>query len=173
MFIEKLKNLGATSLNDKSTETYSISKVISELNTPFPDEYLSLLKSFDSSIVFEHGAIFKPKQNSPVDNSDGFQSLEMLYGLKGGSNLIKKNEMYKDQIPKGHVVIGESIGGSQICVSRASGKVYFWFHEAEFESNSLFEIADNIDDFLTGIERDDVQTSGRREIDESGSFLDF
>lgn len=173
MLIISLKELGARSVKNDSLDKHSISQVESELNITFTDGYKSVLKSFDNSIIFDHGAVYKPVQNSPVDTSDGFQSLELLYGLHGDSNLVDKNRMYKEQIPEDCVVIGESIGGSQICLSRSSGKVYFWFHEAEFEDNSLFEIAPIVDDFIKGLVRDEMLDSGKREVDESGSFLDF
>ncbi|WP_421849475.1 SMI1/KNR4 family protein [Marinomonas sp.] len=172
MLIENLKKLGARSLENDSLDKGSISQVESELNITFTDGYESVLKSFDNSIVFDHGTIYKPVQNSPVDTSDGYQSLEMLYGLQGASNLVDKNKMYKDQIPEDCVVIGESIGGSQICLSRSSGKVYFWFHEAEFDDSSLFEISPVVDDFIKRLVRDEI-VAGNRDVDESGSFLDF
>ena len=173
MLVESLIELGARALEEDSRNKCSISQVESDLNVTFTDAYKSVLKGFDSSIVFDYGAVYKPAQKSPVDTYDGFQSLEILYGLQGDSNLVNKNKMYKEQIPDDFVVIGESIGGSQMCISRRSGKIYFWFHEAEFEDNSLFEIAESVDDFIKGLVRDDMNNSGKREIDESGSFLDF
>ncbi|WP_160154007.1 SMI1/KNR4 family protein [Microbulbifer sp. ALW1] len=173
MLIESLKSLGARSLKDGSQDKLSISQVESELNVKFSDSYRSVLESYENSIVFDHGAIYKPVEKSPVDNTDGFQSLEMLYGLQGDSNLVSRNKMYKGQIPKECVVIGESVGGNQVCLSRASGKVYFWFHEAEIEDHSLFEVAESVNNFIEGLLPDDMQNSDKREIDESGSFLDF
>lgn len=173
MYSENFKNLGARALNAGSAEQCTFAQIDSELNIRFTDKYQSLLKNLKGSIVFDSGAVFKPKQKSPVDTIDGFQSLEMLYGLQGDSNLIYKNKMYNEQVPEGYVVIGESIGGNQICISREDGKVYFWFHEAEVEDNSLFEIACNVDDFLEGLLNDNAQPSDKREVDESNSFLDF
>lgn len=173
MLIESLKKLGARSVKNNSLNKRAVFQVESELNITFTDGYKSVLSGFDNSIVFDHGAMYKPVQNSPVDTLEGFQSLEMLYGLQGDSNLVDKNRMYKGQIPEDFIVIGESIGGNQICLSRSSGKVYFWFHEAEFEDNSLFEVAPIVDDFIKGLVRDEMLDSGNREVDESGSFLDF
>lgn len=173
MYSENFKDLGARALKAESAEQCTFAQIDSELNIRFTDKYQSLLKSFNDSIVFDSGAIFKPKKKSPVDTIDGFQSLEMLYGLQGDSNLINKNKMYNGQVPEGYVVIGESIGGNQICLSCEDGKVYFWFHEAEVEGDSLFEIASNIDDFLEGLFNDNAQPSNKREVDESSSFLGF
>jgi hypothetical protein len=173
MYKEKLKSLGARELKEPSTEKFDLAKLEVELGITISGEYASLLEAYNGSIVFDNGAIFRPKQKSPVDSDDGYQSLEMLYGLQGDSNLLKRNQMYRDQIPSGFVTIGESVGGNQICLSSNNGKVYFWFHEAKTEEESLFEIADSIEIFLKSLKKDDGLTQATREIDQSGSFLDF
>lgn len=173
MLLERLNDLGARSLKEASQDKFSMSQVESELNIRFTDGYKSVLKSFSGPILFDHGAAYKSVQKSPVDNADSSQSLEVLYRLQGDSNLVYKNKMYKDQIPEGYVVIGESVGGNKICISRSSGKVYFWFHEAELRDNSLFEVSSSVDNFIENILRDDMQFSDKREIEEPGSFLDL
>lgn len=174
MYKETFGKLGAKVLEEESSEEYSVNQIVSELNIQFSDEYVALLDYFNGSIVFNNGAIYRPNIKSPVDSVDGFQSLDILYGLRGNFNLIKKNRVYREQIPIGLVVIGESIGGNQICISCDDGKIYFWYHEAEMENTTLFEIAASIDDFLLGLLCDDASTSNNnREIDESDSYLNF
>lgn len=170
---EVLQSLGGRPINEESSQRYSMEELESKLDMHyFSDEYKELLSSFGGSIVFDKGAIYKPKRNSPVDSGTGYQSLEMLYGLIGDSNLLKRNAMYSDQIPPGYLVIGESVGGNQICVSNLTGKIYFWFHESETDSESLYEIQDSMDVFLSSLIADNMNPSDR-EIDEAGSFLDF
>lgn len=173
MYSEILKNLGARALKDDSIEQCSYEQVRSELGIRLPDDYVSLLNNYNGSIVFDNGAMFKPKQKTPIDSENGFQSLEILYGLSGKDNLIKKNVMYKDQIPAGFVIIGESIGGSQVCMSSAGGGIYFWFHESETDDGSLFVVSDSLNSFINSLIIDDMQGQNKREVDDSGSFLDF
>jgi hypothetical protein len=171
---EVIQSLGGRSVVKDSSQRCSIEELESTLNIHyFSDEYKELLTDYSGSILFDKGAIYRPKRNSPVDSSNGYQSLEMLYGLKGDSNLSKRNAMYKDQIPLGYLVIGESVGGNQICISKENGKIYFWFHESETESESLYEIADSVDVFLHSLVADNDVTPSEREIDETGSYLDF
>lgn len=174
MFIkEVIQSLGGRPIDEDSSQRCSMEELESKLDMHcFSNEYKKLLGSFGGSIVFDKGAIYKPKRNSPVDSSAGYQSLEILYGLIGDSNLLKRNAMYNEQIPSGYIVIGESVGGNQICASNVTGKIYFWFHESEKNSESLYEIADDMNVFLLSLIADDMAPSDR-EIDETGSFLDF
>ena len=175
MFSDIMQKLKARVIKDAPREKYSTDFIEIELGVKFSDEYSALLNHYDGSIVFDNGAIYRPLQLSPVDNKHGFQILEILYGLSGESNLLKRNQMYHDQIPAEYVVIGESVGGNQICLSKQNEKVYFWHHEALTDDTSLFEIAADINSFILSLEKDDKDhnNDSKREIDESGSFLDF
>ncbi|MBB3059784.1 SMI1/KNR4 family protein [Microbulbifer rhizosphaerae] len=165
--------LGARELLESSKKTFAIENVQSELDFKFPPEYSTVLEEFKGPIVFNNGATFKPIQETPVDSENGFLSLEILYGLRGNSNLIDKNNMYNEQIPSNLITIGESSGGDQICLSCKTGKVYFWYHEAKTEEYSAYEISNNIIEFFSSLKKDDEQHEIKKDIDESGSFLEF
>ncbi|MGL5680457.1 MAG: SMI1/KNR4 family protein [Plesiomonas shigelloides] len=173
MLTMKLNELGAKNLPSDCPDRFSIEKIEIELKVKLAPLHKEILLRFCDSIVFEYGAKYKPIQRTPVDTADGFQGLEILYGLKGSQNLVAINNIYKGQVPDDFIVIGGSVGGNQICISRSSGDVYFWFHEAEFDDECMFEISKCIDDFIYGLIPDDNQWSNIREIDESNSFLDF
>ncbi len=168
-----LSKLGTRTLKEDFSDQCSYEQIRSELSISLPNEYVSVLKFYSGSIVFDNGAAFKPKQKTPVDSSNNFQSLEVLYGLSGDSNLIKINKMYKDQIPAGFITIGEAVGGNQICISINGGGIYFWFHEAKYSDESLFLVSNSLDDFINSLMVDDPQLECTRDIDDSESFLDF
>jgi hypothetical protein len=174
MFNEILSSIGARVLKEskRNRNICDLDATLSELGIDFSKEYKNLLKLYEGSIVFEKGAKYKPDIISPLADQNGFQSLEMLYGLSGEYNLIKRNKMYRQQIPSNMTVIGEGVGGDQICISKDDGKIYYWHHEAITENRSTFEISSNLDDFIFSLEEDN-DSSHKKRINESESFFDF
>jgi hypothetical protein len=173
MLAKLIDNLGARALVDGDTEGYELQEIERELGIELSENYRQLLNKFKSSTVFDQGAVYKPSEKSPVDDSEGLQSLEMLYGLAGESNLIARNRMYRTQLPKPFVTIGESVGGNQICLSKEDGRIYFWHHEAMTDDTSSFLIADGLDEFILSLKPESATVSPKLEIDESKSFLNF
>jgi len=137
----------------------------------------TILLGWPGTIVFNQGAIFKPKENSPVDPESGFQRLESLYGLADDKgNILRKNKMLHDQIPDRYIAIGDAPGGNEICVDRETRKIVFWYHEASDENESLFEIANSFDEFFNSLRPDNDSQSVESitgKIDESNSWLDI
>ncbi len=174
---EILSKLGARSL--KKSEIPDIDSKLEEIesffNIKFSETHKSILKKFGNAIVFDEGAKYKPKVNSPLDDSEGFQNIEVLYGISDNDNgLINKNKMYSEQLPPSIITIGEAPGGNQVCINKDNGKVLFWHHEADNEENMLFEIAPSFDEFISQLKPDnESQSINSSAIEESESWLDI
>lgn len=174
MFTEVMKMLGARVLEDNDSDlSLDLTSVEVQLGVNFSDQYRRLLQEYEGSIVFDNGAQYKPAIKSPVDYKDGHQTIEILYGLSGKSNIVNKNKMYGKQLPLNIITIGESSGGNQICLSIKDGKTFFWHHEAITDDSSLYKIADDLDALIANLKPDNSGRSNDREIDESGTFFDF
>lgn len=168
-----LKQLQARVLNE-SGSPQTLSEVETTLSFSFTGYLREVLKKYEGPVVFDNGAKFKPNEKTPVDDELGYQSIEVLYGLSSGDNgILEKYKMYKDQIPDGFISIGEAPGGNQICIEIQSLKVFFWHHESIADSESLYEIASNFDEFFSRLEPDDSQVVEPKGVNESESFLDF
>lgn len=172
-----LKQLGAHVLQvDEVLNTENeLKKIESALNIEFSETHKSILNEFGGAVVFNEGAKYKPKIQSPVDDSQEFQNIEVLYGVLDDDNgLISRNRMYSRQLPPSVITIGEAPGGNQICIDRKDGRILFWYHEAENEHKMLFEITPSFDEFLSQLEPDnESQPSTSSGIDESESWLDL
>ena len=97
----------------------------------------SVLTTFNGPIVFEKGAKFTSVEPSPLSDVDGYQGLEMIYGLGTGANsILKQTATYSDQLPPSHFPIGEAPGGNLICVNTRGG-VYFWNHESPEDGKTV------------------------------------
>jgi hypothetical protein len=172
MYSKVMKELSPCNANDEPLEMVDICDIEEKLNYKFPSSYRDFLIEMKGSIMFNNGAIYKPIVNSPVDDRDGNQSLDILYGLTGHSNLVEINNMYSDQIPDEYVAIGGSSGGNLICLNKNDEQIYFWHHEALYDDEMFFKIANNIDEFINGLKKDDSEVNLTGVI-ESESFLDF
>jgi hypothetical protein len=138
-----------------------------ELAIELPDELRALLLEIKGAVFFSKGAKYIPDVSSGLEDREGFLWLVSLYGPGHGDNsLLLNNRRYRDQIPATMVTIGDSPGGSQICLERESGKIFFWNHEAEFDEDTLTGVADLIPDDVPADE-------SAPKIVESESFLDF
>jgi SMI1-KNR4 cell-wall len=122
--------------------------------------------------MFQMGAKFKPKQRTFLEDSEGFHSLEILYGAADDDyGLRENNSTYRDQIGLTLVVIGESPGGNQICFEKKTGRILFWHHEAPIDEESIFEIATDFSEFVRKLEPENASAERRtQKIVESKSF---
>ena len=169
-----INRLKARALGSQHTEAISISEFEQKIGVSFPVELLSLLNDIGDAVVFDRGAKFVPLEYSGREDTDGYLSIEVLYGgISGVNGLCDRYSMLKDQIPLGLIAIGEAPGGDQICLEQASLKVIFWKHDVE-AGRSVTEIAKSITSFFESLEPDtESDTSVHREIVEGESFLDF
>lgn len=174
---EILNKLGAHVLKGDKTPNNEneLKKIESFLKIELSETHKSILNNYGGAIVFDEGAKYKPKTQSPVDDPQGFQNIEVFYGVLDDDNgLLNQNKMYSRQLPSTVITIGEAPGGNQICINRQDGRVLFWHHEAESEDKTLFEIAPSFDEFFSQLEPDNgSQPSVSSGIDDSESWLDI
>lgn len=172
--IKLMLGMKSMSTRHDSQNTFSFENIENFLQVKLDSEHKKLLSEFSTAIVFTNGAKYKPNVNSPVDDSNGYQSIEMIYGLNGEHNLLDMNQIYSDQLPKDLFCIGESFGGNLICASKKSGGLFFWCHETNFEEPSTFYICNSFERFLAMLETDDGDDDdGNNNLIDSESFLDF
>jgi hypothetical protein len=121
---------------------------------PMSDRYRELLVRFGGAIMFENGAKFIPDERSPLDGKDGYQSLDILYGLGSGRDSIERYAAtYEGEVPPSFVPIGGAPGGNQICMD-SQGAIYLWDHESN-RDEGFWRIAASMDAFLDRLEPDD------------------
>jgi len=149
-----LEHLGAEGFGDAEilgSLQDALAAVEQELAYEFPVCYKQLLLHYRRAIFFKKGVVYVPEQASPFDDSDGFQDVELLYGLAAGDEgLLYRYEQFQHQLPERVITIGEASFGNQVCVVRAGpelGQVFFWYHEGESGEN-LYRIAKSLREFL-------------------------
>ncbi|WP_025122862.1 MULTISPECIES: SMI1/KNR4 family protein [unclassified Serratia (in: enterobacteria)] len=148
-----------------------------DLNDVFSEDYLSLLKKYNGGVFFENGA--KYSINNSIPNiSLGYIDVIFLYGLSDDDNgLLYRISMYSSNIPSGYYPLGESSGGDQVCINIKTGEIYFWWHEAPTDPESLYFLSKNIESFIDrltpieGYEEDLDNTIDK--IDTSKTWLGF
>jgi hypothetical protein len=168
--------LGAKAFGKVSNQPQSdLEATERELSVSLPGELREVLVSFGAAVVFEKGAMFKPNQPTSMEDSEGLLSLDVLYGVASGDHgLRKQNATFRDQIGPALVAIGDAGGGDQVCLEKTSGRILFWYHEANTDEESLFEIAPDFVSFMQRLEPEsDDSESAYRHIVKSESYLDF
>jgi hypothetical protein len=134
-------------------KTTDVDSAIKSVN-PVSDRYRELLTTFGGAIMFENGAKFIPDERSPLDGKDGYQSLDILYGLGSGRDSIERYAAtYEGEVPPSFVPIGGAPGGNQICMD-SHGALHLWDHESN-RDEGFWRIAASMDAFLDRLEPDD------------------
>ena len=123
MHDEKVRRLGARMLTKATGRTAddvgAALNAIQQL-TPLPDSYRELLMRFRGPIVFDNGARFTSDEPSPLNDKNGFQSLELLYGVGGGQYSVEqKIRQYEGELPAGFIPVGEAPSGNLLCVDES------------------------------------------------------
>ncbi len=168
---EHISKLGAKLLGQKSNDLEEAIKS-AERVVPMTPNYREILLEFGGAIWFDHGARYKPHTPNPFTKKDGYNNLEILFGLGNDKNSIEqKASQYKDELPPSFVPIGESSGGNLVCVN-SDASVHLWDHESQ-RNEGTWRIAASIDEFLKRLEPDDSGIGSTEGIIESESFLDF
>ncbi|PHN29613.1 SMI1/KNR4 family protein [Pseudomonas sp. ICMP 460] len=135
---------------------FEVSDIDQACRIELATELAQLLIFFKGAIVFIRGAKFKVDADIPVADEDRYVDLDIIYGLnRDSNNIFLKNSVYKDRIGEDFYTFGESASGDQYCIERESGKIYYWYHEAEHESEIKFLIAANLIEFITHLIADE------------------
>jgi len=159
---------GATSMNPQQ----DIETLEKKFGVSLPLEFSEIFCHFGGAITFEKGAKFKPDEKTPWDDENGYQSLEIIYGIGESKNSIAfQQSHYQDQLPERVLVIGEAPGGNQICLG-FGGEVFFWNHEKDFK-HGHYLIASSFSKFLHMLEPGDEEIGPTEGIVDSESWLDF
>ena len=144
-----------------------------ERTIPLSDSYRQVLLTFGGAIYFYKIVVFKSDEPSPLNDKDGYQALDILYGLGNGENSIEqKIEQYEGELPPSFAPIGEAPGGNLICMNDA-GAVYLWDHESPRGGKEVWRIAESMDDFLGRLKLDNSPPVNTDGIIESESWLDI
>ncbi|MBR8842090.1 MULTISPECIES: SMI1/KNR4 family protein [unclassified Pseudoalteromonas] len=170
-----LDSLGAMPLHECSDEVIDINELENRFKFEIPDELKELYSLFNSSVIFDSGAKIKPNQATPLTDHDGYQSVEILYGIDNqDNNILQKNAMYEELEQKGYFIFGSSCGGDQLCLGKRDLKVYCWDHESGESEQEFYEVSTNLSSFFQALQPDeDEATDHASKIDEDKSFLSF
>ncbi|QDU95706.1 SMI1/KNR4 family protein [Lignipirellula cremea] len=171
MAYEKLSHLGAKLFGEKAKDLEAAIQSVEQI-LPMSDSFRELLLAFGGAIWFDNGARFRPQSPNPQTDEDGYNSLDVLYGLGDGEDSIEQRiEQYDGELPESFVAIGEAPGGNQICVG-GDGVVYFWDHES-LRNDQTWPIAGSVDEFIAMLEIDDEEPGDSDGVIESEAWLDF
>lgn len=167
-----LLSLGATPLHKNSTKKLKISEIENKFNFKLPSELKELYSLFTSSVIFESGAKIKPIQAAPFADNEGYQSVEILYGIDNqNNNILQQNIMYEELQQKGYFIFGASCGGDQLCLGKNDLKVYCWDHESSENEQEFYKVSTNLSSFFNALKADEDEQAAK--IDDTNSFLSF
>ncbi len=156
---EIMKRLDAVLYRSESeSPDKDMENIILSLSFEFPSELKELMLEFKGAIFFDNGAKFKPEGECILVASDGYLSLNTIYGIaENDYGILSVNKSYEDQMPDSVIIIGESNGGNQICIEKSTGSIFFWNHEGTPNVDELFYVAPSFSEFLLKLE---VQEQG-------------
>ena len=163
----KEEELGCEPFETLEDFNFLESKTIENLSST----HKKLLKKFKVAVVFENGALFKSYESTPLTDEDGFDELDMLYGLSGKFTLDEQNQKNNRQgIADSYLIIGDAPGGDKICLCLETNNIYYWHHESPL-SNNMFKICDDFDQFWNRLHPSGAENSKIKGIIESESWL--
>ncbi len=168
---KKLSELGARLLGEKASNLGMAALDLESLLLVSPS-YGELLTTIGGAIIFDNGAKYIPDEATPLTRTDGYNSLEVLFGLGNGKHSIRRAaQQYEGQLPPSFVPIGAAPGGNLICVDR-TGIVFLWDHESQIGGHA-WPVATSLEKFIDQLEPDKSDNGGTDNIVEAESFLDF
>jgi cell wall assembly regulator SMI1 len=142
-------------INKPSTDEARVSAFESALGCRLPDDYREFLLRHNGGQP--HPASFQfALRKGPGTSS----SVEWFLSLHDGkfSNLEQKRKIYDGRVPRNTVPIATDAFGNVILLGirgDAQGRVYFWDHEEEPESqpdwSNVDLLANNFDEFIAGL----------------------
>lgn len=153
---KKLKEIIDSDLEDLIVK--STVDVILDLENKYQivldESYKYFILNYGNFIVQED-FYYKPIERSAWTPEDGFDPVELLYGFSGDDyDLRTVIADYRDQMTDLVIPIALSPGGNQLCIGvdeSNAGKIYFWDHEHEIQTNDLSEltlVANSFIDFI-------------------------
>src|SRR5690606_12021054 len=118
-----------------------------------PPKYKELLKSIGGAIIFENSVKYKPDRPNPLTMADGYNKLDILYGIGSGRDSIQGMiDTYAEELPGSLIPIGGAPGGNVICVDDKS-EVFLWDHESLI-GDKPWKISSSLDRFMDMLEPD-------------------
>ena len=152
-----------------------IDRVERGLSLKLPLALTDLLMKIKGAVIFDKDLAFTSTEANPWQDKHGRNEIALFYGIAPDVNgLLEKNSTYHEQTPVESIVIGECPGGNLLCLDRGTGHVQFFDHEAPGDTEGIFMVAKNFDDFLEKIEvvADTPDEIGQK-IVQGDSYLDF
>ena len=153
-------------------KTYQYEKSISA-EQHLPNNYLELLSQYDGGIFFRNGAKIKTKTEIPIISNE-YISITFLFGRTQdnyGLNYIA-NHLPAD-IPSSYIPIAECDWGDFICFEINSGKIFYWWHEALYESECFYLLANDINEFIAHLEPEEPEEHNDNKTGFNGSIAIF
>ncbi|VFS51564.1 SMI1/KNR4 family protein [Budvicia aquatica] len=150
-----MKNSSKLYLESFSGEKTEIEEI--DFSNVLSSEHKKLLREHDGAITFTNGARFKIKRNKrpQVSDSDGWVSVDFLFGLGTDTNSLSFNNMNKPEELEDVTIIGGVQSGDFICIKNDNGSVYYWYHESFNEDESLFYLSKDFSEFFNNLEPDE------------------
>jgi len=144
------------------------------LGISFPSALRAITVRMKGATVFDIDVSFSPREPIPLQDETGEIGFELVYGLAPDPNGIQEKFMiYEPQLPDNLVPFGECAGGNLICLDKETSGVVFWLHDASLEDQSVFLVADTVDEFFYRLQPTGAQASTAVQVIKSESYLDF
>ena len=160
MLKEKLKELGGELMGGRSADPQKeVEALERSLGVQLPATYRAILIDCGGEVFLENGAIFRPEEPTPWDDSgDGTLDVNSFYGVGRFRTTLQKmiEALVGEQIPEWLIPIGESTFGNQLCLAiggEDKDAIYFWDHEYN-EGTGLYRVAPSFDAFLKMLQPD-------------------
>lgn len=171
MVTPKMLDLGARRLGEAVVRSNQIEKIQQDLFS-LPVALTDVLLLFDGVVVFDNGAVYKPKSPCPLVDSRGFLDILMFLSLGSGSNsIVDRLSWCREEIDQNFIPIGEASGGNLICIDPLS-RIYFCDHESP-RGEGVYCIADSFDKFVDMLVSDNSQIEDCDGIIESETYFAF
>ncbi|MDQ0244738.1 hypothetical protein J2S09_002309 [Bacillus fengqiuensis] len=128
-----------------------------EYKVEFPEDFKLFLLQYGTCTFNEDDIYYRSIEKNPWTPDDGFESVEIFYGLdKDEYDIRQMIQRYSEYIPGNLIPFAESPGGNQICIAvngNEKGKIYFWDHENRNGQKDLFLVAESFSDFINSFQR--------------------
>ena len=160
MLKEKIEELGGELMGGRAANPRKeVEALERSLGVQLPAIYRAILLDYGGEIFLANGAIFRPEEPTPWDDTgDGTLDINCFYGVGNFRTTLQNmiESLVGEQLPEWLIPIGESTFGNQLCLA-ISGEdrdaVYFWDHEHD-EGTGLYRVAPSFDAFIAMLKPD-------------------
>lgn len=166
-YSEILESLGGTKLNIRASVDRSlmneasidnnIKLVEQSFNSPVPNAYLSFIKEI-GAITFNDPVKIQCIEKTPVANKENQVGVDNFFDFfDDDASITKTLDAFKGNIPNYVLPVCEGEAGDLIVIDMSKknyGKVYYWHHEHMDETEGLYLIANNFNQFLDNLFKD-------------------